>query len=561
MKMIRKYFNIKWFKENSLLLLIIFLALFLRILNPFFGFPALYVVSDEVNNYLSALYMLSQGSIVSTTSVYTPFGAYIQIPFIVISYLYMKFIRFTPTRELFSFYLATHEGALLFISRLISGIFGTLSIYLIYKVTLQIFPKKKYVATVASLLLATSINHVIISHFGRPWSPSLFFYLLAFSYLYKAFYSLASFSKNILVASIFILIVESFLQVGGFLIVLYIVLLLFNMNRKNLLSRNKGVILITFLIIGFGYYLLHSLTVVGAEMQSFYEPFRKGSLLDFLNFVYSNNTMFYYVYHGFTTEPLVIILFLIGLASPYSRKARIVPVAVFSLIYIVTIAFGQRHAIRYLLPATVLLIPYSAKTFVEITDKLPNIFLRRSLYLIVIPLLFFMPVLWNYRYLQVPTFIQAAEYIKKNFPADIAVASSSKRYMFFVPDRVALNDINLVNPKSYSELSKSIKINNNENIRRIYYLEDLDHEWTKSYGILLKKYNIKYLINMYWNRSEALSNTNTTLKSLKVFTPSISKENLDVYDMTIQPFKGSLPALLLNVERPGPIIEIDEVLY
>src|SRR5207249_4087297 len=84
------------------------------------------------------------------------------------------------------FFLLTHEGAFLFIPRTLSGVFGTLSIIVIYKIAKVTFPKNSRIHFWSTLLFTFSLNHIQLSHLGKPWVPALFFYLLAIFFLIKS---------------------------------------------------------------------------------------------------------------------------------------------------------------------------------------------------------------------------------------------------------------------------------------------------------------------------------------------------------------------------------------
>src|SRR3989344_2687408 len=164
-------------KKDKYLLAAIFLGLLLRGLNPTFGSPSLYVSNDEAVAHLSAFNMIANKTPISIAN-YTPLGAYLQIPFLVASFMIMKISGLVSNVGDFELFVLTHEGYFLFIPRLISAFFGTLTILVIYKMTFALFKNRK-TAIIAAFLTAVSFNLVHISHFGRPWAAALFFFILA----------------------------------------------------------------------------------------------------------------------------------------------------------------------------------------------------------------------------------------------------------------------------------------------------------------------------------------------------------------------------------------------
>src|SRR3990167_2448700 len=161
-------------KQDRFLLLALFTGLLLRGLNPTFGSPSLYISNDEAIAHLSAFNMIAEKTPISIAN-YTPLGAYVQIPFLILSFVAMKFYGYVQNISDFELFVLTHEGFFLFIPRLISALFGTLTILLIYKMTFKLF-KHKQTALISAFFAAVSFNLVHISHFGRPWAAALFFF-------------------------------------------------------------------------------------------------------------------------------------------------------------------------------------------------------------------------------------------------------------------------------------------------------------------------------------------------------------------------------------------------
>src|SRR3989344_8182537 len=121
------FLNLKNFwrsiRQDQLLLLILLIGLALRGLNPTFGSPSLYVSNDEAIAHLSAFNMIANETPVSIAN-YTPLGAYVQIPFLVASFLAMRILGLISSVGEFELFVLTHEGYFLFIPRLISAFFG-----------------------------------------------------------------------------------------------------------------------------------------------------------------------------------------------------------------------------------------------------------------------------------------------------------------------------------------------------------------------------------------------------------------------------------------------------
>ncbi len=170
--------------SKYILLLIVVLGFLLRVNNLTIGFPVLYSSNDEAVYHLSALNMIANKTPFALGN-YGPLGSYTQIPF-----LFLSLFIFLVTGKInsvsgFEFLVVTHEGYFLFIPRIISALFGTLTILAAYKLSKELFGKKE-VALFSALLTALSFNLVHISHLARSWSPAIFFAMAAVIFAVKA---------------------------------------------------------------------------------------------------------------------------------------------------------------------------------------------------------------------------------------------------------------------------------------------------------------------------------------------------------------------------------------
>src|SRR3990167_9754156 len=159
--------------SKYILLYIVIIGFLLRVNNLMIGFPQLFVSNDEAIYHLSALNMLANKTPL-TIGNYGPLGAYIQIPFILLSFLTLKFSGVVNSVKDLEILLVTQEGYLLFIPRIISVLFGTLSILVTYKLAQILFNNKK-VALWASFFFADSFNRSEERRVGKEcrsrWSP------------------------------------------------------------------------------------------------------------------------------------------------------------------------------------------------------------------------------------------------------------------------------------------------------------------------------------------------------------------------------------------------------
>ena len=77
---------------------------------------------------------------------------------------------------------------------------------------------------------------------------------------------------------------------------------------------------------------------------------------------------------------------------------------------------------------------------------------------------------------------------------------------------------------------------------------------------LAKEYQIKYIISYAFHLNHTLISSGTQFRRIALFSPAENPGTLDVSDMTIDAVWVPLPILLWHINRPGPYVEIWEVL-
>ena len=229
--------------SKYILLYIVIIGFLLRVNNLMIGFPQLFVSNDEAIYHLSALNMLANKTPL-TIGNYGPLGAYIQIPFILLSFLTLKFSGVVNSVKDLEILLVTQEGYLLFIPRIISVLFGTLSILVTYKLAQILFNNKK-VALWASFFFAASFNLVHISHQARPWSGAIFFALISVFFAIKSLKD--NENKNTLLAFMFAAVAFGLHQIAGIVVALIILVRFFG-DSGRVISKINLVGIFSFLI-------------------------------------------------------------------------------------------------------------------------------------------------------------------------------------------------------------------------------------------------------------------------------------------------------------------------
>ena len=205
--------NFSKISPKSLLLLILVLGLTLRIINLTIGFPMLYLSNDEAVYHLSALNMIANKTPFSLGN-YGPLGSYIQIPFLAISYLVLLISNKVSSFADMELLLTAQEGYFMFVPRILSALFGTLTILVIFRLSLVLF-KNKSAALWSAIFTAVSFNLVFISHFARSLSPALFSTALTALFAVYSIKDPKHEFKNILFSFVFSAIAFGFHQVMG----------------------------------------------------------------------------------------------------------------------------------------------------------------------------------------------------------------------------------------------------------------------------------------------------------------------------------------------------------
>lgn len=501
-------------KRDKFLLLALFVGLLLRGLNPTFGSPTLYASNDEAIAHLSALNMIASRTPVSIAN-YTPLGAYLQIPFITLSFLAMKLLGLVQNAFHFEIFVLTHDGYFLFIPRLISAFFGTLTILVIYKMTLELF-KSKQTAIIAAFLAAVSFNLVHISHFGRPWAASVFFFILAVYLALK--------DKKIL-SPVSVAFSYGFHQVG----ILAFPLIFFKIFKRKLSGAFFGSMISVLLMAVFSFLTLRKGLVVSiANNQSF---LLKGRLLaDLLignvnlwdSFVrtLNENLSIYFLANLLFTDGIILLFGLIGIFLCLRVKRAHNEIIFYVVFYYLFASLFFHPLIRYLLPILLLLIPYSAWAIHSVFNK--------SSLLIVAILLFasINSIWWNYLFIQKPTFISASEWISKKIPADVPIYYIGGRFQTFAPNADAIRKVQIVNKGFDSRLLGLLDDNNSADVRNIIYVSNFPGKGKLEQLLQASDYHLfGFVVDYYLDPKDRIYNLNPNLfEIVNQFKPARNEE-------------------------------------
>ncbi len=128
-----------------------------------------------------------------------------------------------------------------------------------------------------------------------------------------------------------------------------------------------------------------------------------------------------------------------------------------------------------------------------------------------------------------------------------------------------LQEVQKLHPNYYSELYRLLKISSNkypDNVRRIYYLEQLTNLDKEGITNTAKENNISYLIDYYWDPKDKVGFIldQKIFKLIKHFTP-LKKgfPQISIYNITFHILNESNQNFLFFINRGGPYIDVYKV--
>ena len=301
---------------KKLLFAVIVFALLTRIVAINYGLP-LWLVGDEPPFVNAALKMIELKTVIPALNekafkpilYFPPYLSYAYlIPFIIL--LGAKYILFSGTLEEFKSLIVSDPSQFFLIARLISVFLGTATVWLVYKISKNVF-RLDYAAILSSFFLASSVIHVNLSSVGRDWAPAVFLFTLG---AYIITNPEMSFKKRYLASSVVSGVAFGVSLVGGFLM-LFMLFTYLLYEKNSILKALKEKILYASLIIflalavlsiiiyPFGFHLKGDHSLYGGKTISglvsspinFYEP-------------------------AFMAEPILFIFAIAGLAFCFREK-------------------------------------------------------------------------------------------------------------------------------------------------------------------------------------------------------------------------------------------------
>jgi len=547
--------------SKYILLYIVIIGFLLRVNNLMIGFPQLFVSNDEAIYHLSALNMLANKTPL-TIGNYGPLGAYIQIPFILLSFLTLKFSGVVNSVKDLEILLVTQEGYLLFIPRIISVLFGTLSILVTYKLAQILFNNKK-VALWASFFFAASFNLVHISHQARPWSGAIFFALISVFFAIKSLKD--NENKNTLLAFMFAAVAFGLHQIAGIVVALIILVRFFG-DSGRVISKINLVGIFSFLILAivFNFFSLGSKFITVLTDQNHVGlikiPSNFHSLQGIFNY-YISNSSFYKVIHDLILSDGIVFLFSIIYFLSYPKNRLVWAFIIFTTLNLLIISVIFPPFLRYFLISIASMPIFAGRMVVDLFEK--GKFKKISAFLFgltIVMISSFNVVYWNLLILREPTFNQVRKWLDNNIAPQTPIASTQIRNFGYVPTATASEPVRKFKPGYYSRTSKLLDNRYPLNVRNVIYVDQFgDKSKTENLNKALLVYPVAYVVDSYLGSYDRLYTHyyGTKLKLIAHFSPTGDR----IYDTKIPELLFDAPYVfpLFVVDRAGPYFDVLKV--
>ena len=543
---------------NIIFLLIIFTGLGLRGINLTVGFPMLYLSNDEAVYHFSALNMIANKTLF-TLGNYGPLGSYIQIPFLALGYVVLYLSGKVDSIAGMQLLLTTQEGYFLFVPRIISALFGTLTILSTYKISLELF-KNKYAALWSGFLVAVSFSLVHVSHLARPWSPALLFSSLTILFAIKSIDHKRRNFRNTLIAFVFSAIAFGFHQITG-LVVIFLILvyvkkpLTSTFSKKYIFSFSTWI----FLIIVFNYLSLggNIFQVFGHQNTSSLNLIRSPSYWftqspnELLSTLVGNLKVFWNL---ILAEGLILLLALYGFFKEKIHSHFKIGFIFLFITNIFLALFIFPAILRYLLPSIVLLPIFAGIAMHRLLKNRSLVFVA-----FIIFLASFNSIYWNYLITRTPTFMQMRQWLDNNIDAKTPIASTSYRKVGYVPSAEASEPIRKFRPGYYMKAANLIKANDYPyNVRNILYLESFNRKTKlENLDAGLTVFPAEYIIDAYFKNTDRLLDMRTDFELIAHFSPTDNS----IHEQRIPElfFDSGHVFPLFILDRPGPYFDIIKI--
>lgn len=414
-------------KKHYLIIAILIVALILRFIGIFYGYP-LSLVYDETPGLSAALKMIGTQSLrANAFQYYYPAGlAYIYLPFLGFYLIITRLLGIFGSVAEMKEAVLLNLGAFISVVRVVSALLGAASVFLIYRIAEKLFACRP-ISLISAWLLATSFFHVANSHYGQTWTAQTFFILLVLLWSVHLRTKVQTTWRDYLSAGIFIGLAFS-INFVGIISYFWFLLVHFLKNKSQKFSRifiaNRNFWLtniVLLFMIGLVYYLnpfglnnYFGRIFDSSPTIKSYSPFSLASL----------QILIAYLKNGFLQESVLFLL-----AIPASivlwRQNKIVFyfLVPWIVLYYFLLAPLTNPMTRYLLPLIPLLAILAANLLYSFWQKISP---RQPRFLIILVFIFSLlsfisSILYDFRMTKTDTRVLAYHWVRQNIPADSTI--------------------------------------------------------------------------------------------------------------------------------------------
>ena len=435
---------------RHLLWQVILLAFLLRLAGVGYGLP-LWLAGDEPPFVTATLKMIELKTVLPVlhqeefkpTLYFPPYLAYLYIiPFTIL--LGVKYLLFSGTIPEFENFLLSDLSHFFILARIINVILGTLTVWLVYKISKNIF-KKELPAIFSACFLAFSTLHAYLSFVARDWVPAVFLFSLAMWIISHPKYS---FKKRYLAGALISGVGFGVSLIAGFIMLFMLFWYIFY-EKNSIISVFKNKILYGALFIflalsamsiavyPFGFHLSGDNTLAKNKTIAEFAL----SIINFLKPI-------------LISEPMLILFGIAGLFFSY-KKARnyfwTATVFLFSYMSIFYLVFfyGQRYTI-YLFPVIAILAGYGLYMSVSFAPK--------KFWGLIFVLVFFVPlstaVKLDWLTIKDDSRMQARNWIEENIPDNTKILVYAEMTRI-ASTREAIGEQSSIDPASLRKIDKA----------------------------------------------------------------------------------------------------------
>lgn len=347
--------------SRNILIGILALAFFLRIMGVGYGLP-LWLISDEPPFPAATLKMMELKTLLPVLHedefkkiiYFPPYISYAYVaPFAAI--LGTEYLFFHGTSAEFKNFIVSDPSILFLFGRLLNVVLGTASVYLVYRVSKNIF-KDEIAALAAAFFMATSLLLIDLSFAGRDWGPAIFL----FSLLLYILTSERPAKRRYLLSALIAGFAFGVSLIAGFAMLFMLSWYLFyerHTVRQAFSDKTLWLTLLLFLALAAISIALFPFGFVFAKYTSAANPKSLAQLV---------HTLWYFFVPIFKSEPVLIVFSLLGLIFTYRRRRTYFwTVAAFLAAYEFLFYFTYHYHPRftsYLFPLLATVAGYAAAT-------------------------------------------------------------------------------------------------------------------------------------------------------------------------------------------------------